>query len=648
MLEQSAFEFNDGGQGGPAKGSAQSRRKPAPRLAIALNNPAGPKRGPGRPRHTDAERAARGLPPRSHPHPSATGPASARDAATTPPLPRDYPALAAAYGAAVAAGDVVACKWVRLGAARQARDLERAAADPTWPYEWDPAAAARACRWIEHLPHVEGKWSTATITLEPAQIFLVALLFGWRARTDPARRRFTTLYWELARKGAKSTLMAAIALYHLVAEDETGPAIVCGATTGSQARIVFGIAARMVARSAWLRGQGVRAFAHAIYLMPDGQTTIGTMKPINARASTQDGLNPSCIVLDESHAQTFELHDVLKSAQGARANPLLLCPTTAGYNTLSIGYALRTTVCKVLEGVLEAEHVLGLVYTLDEGDDWRDETVWIKAAPLLGITPTLEYMRRYCLDAQQTPGLEGEFRVKCCSQWAHGGAAWLNMAEWDACADPTLRIEDFAGQQCWIGGDLAQLDDLAAVAYVFLRDDRLVAFVRCYLPAGVVADRARAVPEYRLWVERGELVITDGTMIDYSRIEADIRAACQIYAVRDICFDQFGSLQLTGNLYNAGFPARMEPKNAKSVTPPARELEARVRHGRFRHDGNSCLKWQASNATVSRGVDDSIIPKKEARESPNKMDAIDALVSAIGGYLRMSAPAPEYAILVMG
>ena len=108
------------------------------------------------------------------------------------------------------------------------------------------------------------------------------------------------------------------------------------------------------------------------------------MKPINAKASTQDGLNPSCIILDESHAQTFELHDVLKSAQGARANPLLLCPTTAGYDLLSVGYALRTTLTKVLEGVFDAEHFFGVIYALDEGDDWRDERTWIKANPMLG------------------------------------------------------------------------------------------------------------------------------------------------------------------------------------------------------------------------------------------------------------------------
>jgi phage terminase large subunit-like protein len=547
----------------------------------------------------------------------------------------------------IAAGTVPACKWVKLAVERQRADLERAS-DPAWPYAWSEAEAAAVCAFVERLPHVEGRWTSPLIRLEPAQVFLLSTLFGWRLKADPRRRRFTALYWELGRKGAKSTLMAGIALYHLLAEDEPGPTVICGATTGSQARIVFGIAQQMITRSAFLRGKGLRSFVNAICLMPDGHQTIGGMRPINAKASTQDGLNPSLIVLDESHAQTFELHDVLKSAQGARANPLLLCPTTAGYNQLSIGFALRTTVTKILERVVDAEHLLGMIYTLDEGDDWRDERLWIKANPLIGVTPTLDYMRRYCLDAQQTPGLEGEFKVKCCSMWATAGAAWLSMSHWEACTDRALRLEQFVGRPCWIGADLAQLDDLAAVAYVFEDEDRLVAFVTCYLPADVVLERARAVPEYRLWNERGELVLTSGTMIDFARIEADIRLACTRFAVKDICFDQFGSVQMMGSLFNSGYPARSEQKNPKSTTPPARELEARVKHGRFRHDGNTCLKWQASNAVVRRGTDDTILPQKERVDSPNKIDAIDALLLAIGGYLRAQEATPAYNMLVMG
>ncbi len=579
---------------------------------------------------------------------TANAPGRPQDADPTPPAPRDYLEVAARYGAAVTAGLIPACTWVKLAVERQRRDRERSSRDPDWPFVWLDYEAAAVCAFVERLPHVEGRWTTPTIRLEPAQVFLLTCLFGWRRRADVSRRRFTVLYWELGRKGAKSTLMAAIALYHLACEDEPGPSVVCGATTGSQARIVFKLAARMARGSAYLFHLGVRPAANAIYIKPDGLTATGEMKPINARASSQDGLNPSCIVLDESHAQTFELYDVLKSAQGARANPLLLCPTTAGHNQLSIGYALRTTLCKVLDGALEADHVLGLIYTLDEGDDWRDEAVWIKANPLLGVTPLLDQMRRYCLDAQQTPGLEAEFRVKCCSQWAHAGSAWLSLTHWDACADPTLTIADFLGEPCWIGGDLASHDDLAAVAYLFARADVLYAFVTCYLPADVVQERARAVPAYREWVRRGELVITEGSMINFPQIEADIREACARYQVKDVCFDKYQSSNLVGNLYNAGIAARTEHKSAAVVTPAARELEARVKHGRFRHDGNSCVRWQAGNVVVSRRIDDSILPKKETADSPNKIDAIDALIQAIGGWRRATAPAPQYAITVIG
>jgi len=564
------------------------------------------------------------------------------DPPSTLPAPRHYAALAARYVADVLAGTVTAGKWTRLACARQKRDLDRDwAQDPAWPYVYRPDAVADVCAFIERLPHVEGKWKTPTIHLEPPQIFLLACLFGWRLKTDPSRRRFTTVYWEMGRKGAKSTLMAGIALYHLLEEGEPGPQVICGATTGSQARIVFNIAALMVKRAAWLRARGLQAYEHAI------RSEDGTFKPINAKASTQDGLNPSCIILDESHAQKFGLHDVLKSAQGARANPLLLCPTTAGYDLLSVGYALRTALMKVLEEVFVAEHFFGVIYALDEGDNWRDEVVWSKANPMLGAgTPLIDQVRRHCLDAQQTPGLEAEFRVKVCSEWQNAASTWLSMTSWDRCADPTLTLEAFHGQPCWIGGDLAQLDDLAALALIFARDDRLYGFVRCYLPAEVVEERARAVPEYRIWRDRGELVTTEGTMIDYTRIEADLRGWCRLFAVRDIVLDQFGSVQMVGSLFNDGLPARIEPKNAKTCTPPARELETRVKHGRFRHNGNTCVRWQAGNVVVTRRTDDSLLPQKDGPESPNKIDAIDALLNGIGGWLRVQAATPHHEIFV--
>ena len=102
---------------------------------------------------------------------------------------------------------------------------------------------------------------------------------------------------------------------------------------------------------------------------------------------------------------------------------------------------------KILDGVLESDHTFCVLYELDEADDWRDEATWIKALPMIGITPTLEYVRRYRDDAIATPGMQGEFETKCCNRWLHSAATWLSMAKWNACADAALRIEDFAGER---------------------------------------------------------------------------------------------------------------------------------------------------------------------------------------------------------
>lgn len=123
-------------------------------------------------------------------------------------------------------------------------------------------------------------------------------------------------------------------------------------------------------------------------------------------------------------------------------------------------------------------------------------------------------------------------------------------------------------------------------------------------------------------------------MIDTAVIEADLRGFCTRFQVKAIVLDQFGSFDLHTRLKKDHLPVVVEPKNAKNVTPPARELESRVTHRRFRHDGNSCFKWQASNCVVTRYTDDSILPKKDGPESPNKIDAIDALLEAMGAWLR--------------
>jgi phage terminase large subunit-like protein len=548
--------------------------------------------------------------------------------------------IADRYVADVLSGAIVACRWTKLACERFRRmrgcdsAFENAfAAKPFW-YVWSPEHVESVCKFVSKLPHVEGRWSSSTIRLEPWQVFILAATYGFR-RLDGGRL-VNVVFFQVARKSAKSTLVAACALYHLVVEQEPGAQVVCGATTGSQARIVFSIMQRMVRRAAWLRAAGLVVYANSITCDAIG----GYAKPINAKSSTQDGLNPSFISLDESHAQGFELHDVLKSAQGSRVAPMLMAPTTAGYSLTSVGYALRATAMKVLDGVLDADHLFCVLYELDDADDWQDETTWIKAAPMIGITPTLAYVRQYRDDAIATPGMQGEFEVKIANRWLHSASTWLSMPAWSACADATLTLDSFAHEPCWIGVDLAERDDIAAVALVFQRADLVYVFVRGYLPALVVSERSRAVPAYLEWVKSGELVVTDGNLTDYGRIEADLRQDIDRFDVRDLAIERYGALHLASNLTTDGVPARVESKNSKVFTGPAKELEARIKARQLRHTGSSFLTWQVSNVCVERRRDGTLLPTKDQPMSPNKIDAVDAILLGLSGLLAMPTEPP--------
>jgi phage terminase large subunit-like protein len=262
---------------------------------------------------------------------------------------RDFVAVADTYVSDVLAGRIVTCRWVRL-ACERFRRMRKVAGKASAPYRWSPSHVQDVCAFIEKLPHVEGSWGSETIRLEPWQVFILAACYGFR-RWD-GRRLVTTVFFQVARKSAKSTLVAACALYHLAVEQEPGAQVICGATTGQQARIAFSVMQRQVRRAPWLREMGLQVFANAITHEAIG----GNARPINSKSSTQDGLNPSFISLDESHAQTFELRDVLVSAMGARPDGMIWCPTTAGYSLTSVGYALRSTAQKILDGVITSDH----------------------------------------------------------------------------------------------------------------------------------------------------------------------------------------------------------------------------------------------------------------------------------------------------
>lgn len=534
----------------------------------------------------------------------------------------DYVSIAIAYAEEAAQDDNADrfCKWIRLAAQRFLRDLERAQADDDPPFLWSPRWANGACRFIECLHHVEGRWETSTITLAPAHVFFVCNLFGFRNKDGS--RRFTMALFAVARKNAKSTLAAAIQLACLCLEREEGAQVISAATTGAQARIVWNIAKRMVEKNEDLQVTfGIEPFANAIMRYETGSV----YKPINAKASTQDGLNPSCLCLDEVHAhKTRELYDVLRSAAGARSNPLFLYTTTEGYENAGPWSEIRQFAWNVLQGVVEADHFLAVYYGLDDGDDDFDETKWIKANPLLGISVKLEKLREYATEAKTQPGTQAEFKIKRLNRPAASAEAWIDLLRWRKCDGPVV-LADMESAKCWAALDLASTRDMTAWRMLWFKDGRWYTWGRYWVPKEAAARRTeRGSAPYRQWIDAGYVCETAGNATDYAVVEAQILEDCQRFKPIEVAYDPWNASDIANRLIEKGIPMFQFPQGAKSYSPGFKALEVAYIEGLLNHAGDPVLTWNAANL-VPR-MDANLNKAPDRKRSADKIDGMACLL----------------------
>lgn len=521
------------------------------------------------------------------------------------------------------------CLWIRLAAKRFIRDLKRTQRKaPAFTFSAD--RAGHACAFIERLPHVEGTWKTPNIVLEGFQLFFVVQLFGFR--NLQGGRRFTTALFAIARKNAKSTLAAAILLYVLCCEHEPGPQLYSAATTGKQARIVWNVAKHMVQRLAGLRETfNVEAFSNSIVRYETG----GSFVPINSKASTQDGLNPSALSLDELHAhKTHDLKNVLTSAAGARLNKLFLYTTTEGYETPGPWPEERAFAQQILLETIEADHYLAVMFTVDEEDSDFDERKWIKANPLIEVNRSLlNAIRIDALEAKSKPGAHAEFRIKRLNRRAESAAAWVNLHRFRQCSgDFDIAALVAAGARCWAALDLATTLDMTAWCLLWELDGCFYTRLRYWVPRDAVRERTeRNTVPYHAWVRAGWVTETPGNAIDYEVIERDIRADLIEFGPRIVAVDPWNAQQLSNKLLGEGFPIFKFIQGPRSFTPAMRAFEAAYMAGRLRYAGNPVLTWNVANVVPRHDANMNIAPDRK-----RSADRIDGAVTLIMGFGAMA------------
>lgn len=548
----------------------------------------------------------------------------------------DYVGRAFAYAATAIAdtGRKRHGRWIRLAAERLFRDLERIASG-TAPFTFDPAAANNACDFIEKLPHVEGTWSTPDIVLHDSDVFFIVQLFGFRM--PDGSRRFTKAIKAIARKNAKSTIAAAIALYCQCCEKEEGPQIISAATTYDQAAIIFKIGKRMAEKTSDLREQfGLEVFSKSVVSHING----GSFKALHAKASTQDGLNPSMCVVDEVHAHPDgDLIEVLNSAAGARRNPLFLYTTTEGYDSPGPWGEMRHYMKQVLLGVIgmeDCDHVLCVYYALDEKDesagieqdDDFDEEAWYKANPLMECNDILlREVRKQAAEAKYIPSKLAEFRIKRLNRPSSVAGGWVDLTKWKQCGGP-LPLELLRQHKCWGGLDLASTSDLTAFRLVWLIDGEWYTWGRKWVPESAVKRRTRTnlVP-YKGWTAAGHLTQAGDEVTDYKAVRAGVLEAKRMFPqLQEIGYDTWNAKEVATDLAAAGIPMKEIIQGPKSYHPAMQALEVAYCGGHFHHGDDPVLNWCASNIVARKDQNLNTAPDK--KKSNDKIDDMSALLMA--------------------
>lgn len=544
-----------------------------------------------------------------------------------------YSATAEAYARDIVAGRIPAGKYIVLACQRHLDDLEWQG-DDDFAYRFEPRAGARVCKFIEQLPHTKGKWAAKgeRLKLEPWQVFFIVCAFGWLRKKD-GLRRYRKILLLVPRKNGKSALAAGIGLYMLCADGEHGAEVYSGATSEKQAWEVFRPARLMAQKSPQLISHfGVTVNAKNLHMLGNGSR----FEPIIG--SPGDGASPSCAIVDEYHEHpTDALYSTMETGMGAREQPVMLVITTAGDNIAGPCYAMQQEAQAALAGTRRDEDLFALVYGIDDGDEWTDPDVLRKANPNFGVSVFEDFLLSQQVQAMSSPRKAGAFKTKHLNVWVQARDAYFNVLRYQERGDRDLTLDQFEGQECIIGIDLAEKTDLTAVELVFRHRDGFARFGFYYLPEETVD-----LPEnehFRSWRDQGLLIQTDGAVTDDREIRDDILEFCSRFKVREVAFDPLHSRQMAVELMEQGVSCLDFANKPTLMNEPMRKLDALIADRKLYHDGSAPFAWMLSNVVNRSRTGDIHSPAKE--RPGNKIDGPVACMMALGRWLLDDAEGPS-------
>lgn len=503
---------------------------------------------------------------------------------------------------------------------------------------FDEAAAEAACEFFPtYLRHTEGEWAGKAFHLRPDQRAVVRLLFGWKR--EDGSRLFRTLWYEIARKNGKTEFAAGLALLIQIGDGEIGGQVYSVAVDKDQAKIVFDKACVMVNYSRIL-SEDLTVFKTSIFCSALGARFL----PLSSSPATKHGFSPTGVIGDEVHEwPDGEIYEVVTEGMGARRQPLSVLTTTAGIRGKSYAWSQHEYALQILAGTVEDPTFLAIIFAADDEraqDDpeyWTSREAWEAANPGLGISPKIEFLEAQCARAKLSNRLENRFKRFYLNLWTEQAIRWLRMSDWDACkGDVSWKdlTDTLIGRECYVGVDLSTKKDLTVVCFAFPpdkgdEDGETILLFRFYVPEETVPNRVQEdkVP-YDDWVKQGALTTTNGAVIDYKKIEADLLADAERFVIQEVAYDPWNATEFATRMGDEGLEMVEFRQGYASISEPCKNFEALLMSNKIRHGGQPVARWNAGNIAVVTDDRENIAPAK--KKSADRIDGIVAAIMATG------------------
>lgn len=422
-----------------------------------------------------------------------------------------------------------------------------------------------------------------------------------------------------------TSLVAAIFLYLLICDGEANPSLILSANSFRQSQIMYSMCSNYL-RSIDKKGKYFTRYRDRI-LFPKND---GKIQTVASEPQKLDGENCSAFACDELHeAVDSKMWDVLATSCGSRDQSLGVAVTTAGFNKNGYCYQFRKSNIEVLEGKKVDDTLFCLIYTLDDEDDWCDESNWIKANPNLNVSVKEEFIEQQVNQAKNNPIQEVSVRTKLLNQWLDSSSSWIPMSFVDK-SFAKVDLEEFRDEYCYVGVDLGSVSDLTAVSVMIPKDDKIYVKNWAFVPESAMDGTPNSM-RYRQFRNQGDLIVTDGNVCDYDRVIKLLEDIQEVCPIAKVAYDQWNATQWAISATEKGFPLLPFSQSISSMNRPIKELQRLFLQGNIILDKNQVTRFCLGNCVAIIDNHENVALGKESYEQ--KIDVAVAMADAVGAYL---------------